>query len=111
MKPRKRKKCPKCKGCLNLIGECPLCLMFATGETPGGHLPSCWPLKSKALAVHRSQVAAANERNRKHGVAARYEADGTCVLPDRGARRDVIKLEREFLGKSLGDMNGGYGDG
>jgi hypothetical protein len=102
---RKVRICPnKCGGSLNLIGECPLCELFASGQAPGGHLPSNWPLRSKALAVHKTQVVEANERNRRHGIAARYEADGTCVIPDRGDRARLLRLEKAH------DNSGGYGD-
>lgn len=97
-------KCTKCGGNLNPAGECNLCVMFATGATPGGHSPGAWPKKSIALGCHRSQVQEMNQRNAAAGVAARYEADGTCVVHDRGDRRDLLKLE------GMHDNNGGYGD-
>jgi hypothetical protein len=63
------------------------------------------PLKSEALAVHPSQVAAANERNRRAGCSVTYAADGTAVVPDRGERKKLLKIE------GFHDRDGGYGDG
>lgn len=72
---------------------------------PGiGHLPACWPMDSESLAVHPSQVSAANERARLHGIAAEYLPDGTCRLASREARRRLLRLE------GLRDNQGGYGD-
>jgi hypothetical protein len=71
---------------------------------PGGHLPSCWPQVMESLGVHPSQVAQANERNRKAGVNVTYDRDGNAVVPDRNERRKLIRLER------CHDKDGGYGD-
>ncbi len=72
-----------------------------------GQLASCgsgWPMKSVALAVHPDQVAEANARNKKAGVNVTYESDGTAVIPDRGERRRLLRLE------GYHDKQGGYGD-
>lgn len=68
------------------------------------HLPSCWPMRSEALACHPDQVQEMNERNAKHGIGTRYEADGTAVIPDRGDRKRLLRLE------GYHDKGGGYGD-
>lgn len=70
-----------------------------------GHTSACWPMRSEALAVHPDQVAEGNARNKKAGVGARYEAGtGICVIPDRGDRKKLLKVE------GLHDNHGGYGD-
>ena len=78
------------------------------GHAPalGGNTSSCWPLKSDAMAVHPSQIKEAMERNKKHGVVGvSYDPkDGRAILADRGARRDLMKLE------GFHDKSGGYGD-
>ena len=66
--------------------------------------PTCWPMVSEALAVHPKQVEQARIRNRRHGVAVDYLPDGRAILPDRGARRDLLRIE------GFRDNNGGYGD-
>ncbi len=71
---------------------------------PMGASPAIWPMESVALAVHPKQVQAANERNKLHGIMATYKEDGTCVIQDRNARKQLNKLERFF------DKSGGYGD-
>lgn len=69
------------------------------------HTTTCWPMRSEALAVHPDQVTEANERNRKAGIAARYESGtGMCVIPDRADRKRLLKLE------GMRDNHGGYGD-
>lgn len=70
-----------------------------------GHQPSCWPMRSEALAVHPDQVQEATEQLKRHGISGvRYEGDGTAVLQDRGARRELLRLE------GMVDRQGGYGD-
>ncbi len=66
--------------------------------------PKCWPMVSQALAVHPKQVAAANARNKKHGVHVQYDQRGIAHIPDRGARRDLNRLE------AMHDNDAGYGD-
>lgn len=69
------------------------------------HTPGCWPMTSEALAVHPDQVKEANLRNKKAGVAARYEeGTGACVIPDRKDRQKLLKLE------GYHDKSAGYGD-
>lgn len=69
------------------------CEDLASGEAPGGTQTTGWPIRSKALAVHPKQVKAANVRNKQHGINVQYEANGTAVIPDRGERRKLLKLE------------------
>lgn len=71
---------------------------------PGGHSSSGWPLKSEAAACHPTQVAEMNERNLRHGVATTYLPDGTAVIPNRGDRKKLLRLE------GYHDRDGGYGD-
>jgi len=53
-----------------------------------------WPLKSEALAVHPSQVAEMNERNRRNGVNVEYCPKwGTAIIPDEGAYKRLRRLE------------------
>lgn len=97
---------PKCKKCGGTIhgAFCKLCDLFASAATPSGHLPSCWPMKSDALAVHPSQIKQANERNRRNGVNVTYAKNGQAIIPDRKERKKLLKLE------GFRDNNGGYGD-
>lgn len=67
----------------------------------GGH----WPLVSDALGVHPDQVDEANLRNKKAGVAVEYNRKGQAVIPTRGERRKLLRLEQ------FHDKDGGYGDG
>lgn len=71
---------------------------------PGGHLPSCWPKKSLALSCHPKQVKAASERAQRLKLGVEYNAKGECFISDRGARRDLMKVE------GCHDNEGGYGD-
>lgn len=80
------------------------CEDLAAGCTLPGLSTSGWPIVSSALAVHPSQVAAANARNRRHGVNVTYRPDGKAVLGDRAARRRLLRLE------GMHDNHGGYGD-
>ncbi len=66
--------------------------------------PSCWPQISQAFGVHPKQVAAANARNKRHGVHVQYEPKGLAHIPDRGARRDLSRLE------GMTDNEAGYSD-
>jgi hypothetical protein len=66
------------------------------GDVPGGTSTKGWPMVSVALAVHPDQVAEANERNKRHGVHARYRPDGKCVIPDAADRKRLLKVEGFF---------------
>lgn len=72
---------------------------------PGGHNAGCWPQVSEALGVHKDQVAEANERARAAGVNVTYDREGFAVIPDRAARRELLKLD------GCHDRDGGYSDG
>lgn len=78
--------------------------LFEAGTTATSQTRACWPMMSDALSVHPDQVGEATARNRKHGVNVGYLPDGTAVIPDRGARKAILKLE------GFHDNNGGYGD-
>ena len=96
--------CRKCGG-TRQGGRCLLCEMFVAQAAPGGTPPSGWPLVSDALAVHPDQIEQATARNRRHGVNVTYEpASGRAVIPDRGERRRLLRLE------GCHDNQGGYGD-
>lgn len=100
----RNKVCRKCGGNLYANG-CRLCPMFAASKAAGGQQPSGWPMTSQALAVHPSQVAEANERNRRHGLGTRYDpATGNAIIPDRTDRKRLLRLE------GFHDKSGGYGD-
>ena len=67
--------------------------------------PTCWPMVSDALAVHPKQIAAAEARNKRHGVNVVYEPkSGRAILPDRNERRKLLRLE------TFHDNDAGYGD-
>jgi hypothetical protein len=66
--------------------------------------PGIWPMESVALAVHPAQVEEANARAKRHGIAVAYKPDGTCVIADRKARKELNRLE------GFHDKQGGYGD-
>lgn len=79
--------------------------LFASGTTAVSQALACWPMRSDALSCHPNQIAAITERNKKHGITGvSYEADGTCVISDREARRKIMALE------GVHDNKGGYGD-
>ncbi len=96
-------KCPDCGGTLH--GPiCKLCEMFQAAEVPGGHEPGCWPQTMIALACTPGQVQQANDRAKRHGIAAYYHRDGKVTVADRKARKQLIRLE------GMHDNQGGYGD-
>jgi hypothetical protein len=99
--------CEVCGGRLDPVAGCKLCPMFATGETPGGHLPANWTAgatRSEAAAVHPDQVPEAMARDKKHGVPTEYDRAGRPIFTDRGHRKKYLR--------SYGyhDKRGGYGD-
>lgn len=69
------------------------CEDLAGGETLPGLALSGWPLISDAMGVHPKQVEQANARNKRHGVNVTYKKNGQAVIPDRGERRKLLKLE------------------
>ncbi len=74
------------------------------GQPMQGMFPACWPMRSRALAVHRKQVAKANARNKRMGLGTRYDSDGTAIIPDRGERKRLLRQEQ------FHDNEAGYGD-
>lgn len=78
--------------------------LLKAGTTLPSHSTTCWPMRSEALAVHPKQIAEATERNRRHGSSVTYDKDGTAILPDRGERKRIMRIE------GLHDRQGGYGD-
>ena len=76
------------------------------GKAPGGTPTSGWPMRSIALAVDPSQVDEANARNNRRGCAAHYDRDGIAVIPDKNARRELMKIESEVLGFTIRDRDG-----
>jgi hypothetical protein len=66
---------------------------------------SAWrDFKSEALAVHPDQVAEANTRSKAHNLGVVYDKQGFARIPDRAARRRLMRLE------GVHDNHGGYGD-
>lgn len=63
------------------------------GETACGQATTTWPQESEALSVLPKQVEAANARNKKHGIAVHYKADGTAVVTSANAKRQLMRLE------------------
>lgn len=53
-----------------------------------------WPLASDAAGVHRLQVPAMIEKDRKLGVPTEYTRDGRPVFRDRGHRRAYLKAHK-----------------
>jgi hypothetical protein len=99
--------CEACGGEVHPIAGCKLCVMFASGETPGGHLPACWAagaMKSEAMAVHPDQVPEAMARDKRHGVPTEYTRDGRPIFTDRGHRKAYLRSY------GVHDKRGGYGD-
>ena len=70
-----------------------------------GHTPSCWPMESNALAVHKSQCKEYAEFAAKHGVPTEFN-------PANGKPKFVSKKHRKAYAELVGatDLDGGYGD-
>lgn len=51
--------------------------------------PGCWPMKSRSLAIHPSQVGEGNEFVKDTGC--HYDRDGSLVIPDQAAKKRVLK--------------------
>jgi hypothetical protein len=75
-----------------------------------GNTASAWPMKMESLAVHPSQIKEAMERNKKYGVTVSYDKNGTPIVPDRAARRDLMKVEHQNIPGGIRDRSGGYGE-
>ena len=96
--------CPDCGGTIH-VAKCLLCEMFAAcAVSTVSNSPKCWPMVSDALGVHVNQIEKANARNKRMGVNVVYNRKGQAVIPDRGERKRLLKIE------GFHDNNGGYGD-
>lgn len=85
---------------------CPSKLQEALDAEPlPAQTSAAWPIISDALAVHTSQIEQARARNKRMGCNVDYNEKGQAILTDRGARRDLLKVE------GFHDNQGGYGDG
>ena len=83
----------------------PSCLdLTSSAECLMGHTTTCWPMLSEALAVHPTQIEQAMARNKRHGVNVTYTRDGRAILPDRGERKRLLRLE------GFHDNQAGFGD-
>lgn len=78
--------------------------ILKSGLLGQAHTKTCWPMVSDAVGVHPDQVEEANARNKKHGLATRYNEDGQAIIPSRLERKKLLQLEQFF------DRDGGYGD-
>lgn len=71
----------------------------------GPDTPSCWPMKSTALAVHRTQAKQYAEFAAKHGVPTEFDTrEGKPIFESREHRRRYCELVGAV------DLDGGYGD-
>lgn len=78
---------------------------LAAGDEVLTQSTSAWAdFTSEALAVHPTQVKEANERSKRHGLGVVYDKQGFARIPDRAARRRLMRLE------GVHDNHGGYGD-
>ena len=73
-------------------------------EPLAAQTPSAWPIISDAMAVHPKQIKQAIARNKRMGSNVVYNEQGQAILTDRGARRDLMRIE------GFHDNQGGYGD-
>jgi hypothetical protein len=85
--------CPKCGGTIHADG-CHICAILDAKQPPNGNASAGYPIKSQSLGVGRRQVAAANARNKKAGVQARYDEKGVCHVPTAADRKKLLKVER-----------------
>lgn len=76
----------------------------AGSEVLSGSTSAWQDFQSEALAVHPKQVKEANERSKRHNLGVVYDAKGLAHIPDRAARKRLLKLE------GVHDKAGGYGD-
>lgn len=70
----------------------------------GGARPSCWPMKSNALAVHPDQRKEYSKFAVKHGVPTYFDERGKPEFSDRNHRKKYCELVGAV------DYEGGYGD-
>ena len=69
-----------------------------------GKPASTWPMKSKALAVHPTQIREYSEFAEKHGVPTEFDPMGRPEFRSKGHRKKYCEL----VGAT--DFDGGYGD-
>lgn len=78
---------------------------LAAGDEVLTQSTSAWQdFKSEAMAVHPKQVAEANARSKRHNLGVVYDKKGFAHIPDRAARKRLLKVE------GFHDKKGGYGD-
>lgn len=51
--------------------------------------PGCWPMKSRAMGCHPSQIPEANEAVK--GTGCSYNDRGELVIPDAAAKKKVLR--------------------
>jgi chloramphenicol 3-O-phosphotransferase len=77
----------------------------APGDEVLAQSTSAWKdFTSEALAVHPDQVGEANARSKRHNLGVAYDKDGFAHIPDRAARRRLLRVE------GMHDNHGGYSD-
>lgn len=74
------------------------------GVTGASNQGACWPQKSLAFGVHPKLIKKAMQRNARHGVNVTYDAKGHAIIPDRGTRAKLCRLE------GMHDNDGGFND-
>jgi len=70
----------------------------------GGMRPTCWPMKSHALAVHPSQRDEFAKFDAEHGVPTEYDRMGKPIYRSQKHRKAHCELHGAV------DYDGGYGD-
>ena len=83
--------------------RCKRC-MPAEYASQGNSPPSCWPMKSTALAVHKTQTKEYEKFSRDHGVPTHFDATGHPEFSDKAHRKKYCEL----VGAT--DLDGGSGD-
>jgi len=78
--------------------------MAAEFAGQSGQSPSCWPMKSVALAVHPTQREEYENFAGSHGIPTKFDKMGRPVFQSRNHRKQYAEL----VGAS--DFDGGYGD-
>ena len=63
-----------------------------------------WPIHSRAMGVHPSQIGEAKERAQKIGVPTEFDNKGKAIFTDRSHRKKYCEKLGYF------DQDGGYGD-
>ena len=76
----------------------------AEWHSQSGPAPSCWPMASNALAVHKTQRKEYSEFSIRNGVPTEFNERGQPVFTDRKHRSRYLNL----VGAT--DFDAGYGD-